>query len=151
VIRIDTAGVLPAPPRVVWDLITDWENQGDWMLEATNFEVLSPQRQGVGVEAAATISIAGLIVRDRVRVSAWNPPERLEIRHLGWVTGRGEFQLTSVDGDSTRVVWREELEPPLGILGDVGMSVLKPVMSRIFRRDLRILASLCRVAYESRA
>ena len=31
---------LPAPPEVVWQLITDWERQGDWMLEASDFVVL---------------------------------------------------------------------------------------------------------------
>jgi len=43
--------------------------------------------------------------------------------------------------------WREELNPPLGALGTAGMSVFRPLMSRLFKRDLRILESLCRVAH----
>ena len=34
----------PGPPEVVWDLITDWEHQGDWQLEARDFVVTSEQR-----------------------------------------------------------------------------------------------------------
>jgi carbon monoxide dehydrogenase subunit G len=144
-ITIDTSELLPAPPSVVWKLLIDWENQGDWMLEATDFVVLTSQREGVGVEAEATVSIGGLTTRDRVRVSAWEPERRLEIVHGGWVSGRGEFQLTP-RGDATHVLWREELHPPLGVIGALGLLAFRPVMARIFARDLRILQSLCRVA-----
>ena len=144
-ITIDTSELLPAPPSVVWKLLIDWENQGDWMLEATDFVVLTSQREGVGVEAEATVSIGGLTTRDRVRVSAWEPERRLEIVHGGWVSGRGEFQLTP-RGDATHVLWREELHPPLGVIGALGLLAIRPVMARIFARDLRILQSLCRVA-----
>jgi uncharacterized protein YndB with AHSA1/START domain len=146
VITIDTTGVLPAPPEVVWKLITDWEHQGDWMLEAKDFKVLTEHREGVGVEAEATVSVGGISTRDRVRVSGWDPPQRLEIEHAGWVSGRGEFKLTPVGQDRTHVFWREELNPPLGVLGTAGMNVFRPLMSRLFKRDLRILESLCRVA-----
>src|SRR5918992_384112 len=79
------------PPDVVWSVITDWERLGDWMLEASDFRVLSEQREGLGVEAEATIKIGGLKTRDRVRVVGWEPPRRLAIEHLGWVKGMGEF------------------------------------------------------------
>jgi carbon monoxide dehydrogenase subunit G len=144
-ITIDTTGTFPAPASVVWKLLIDWENQGDWMLEATDFVVLTSSREGVGVEAEATVSIAGITTRDRVRVSGWEPERRLEIVHGGWVSGRGEFQLTP-RGHATHVWWREELRPPLGVLGALGLLAFKPVMARIFARDLRILQSLCRVA-----
>ncbi|HEU4488190.1 MAG TPA: hypothetical protein VFS38_02760, partial [Actinomycetota bacterium] len=58
----------------------------------------------------------------------------------------GEFKLTPVGSDRTHVFWREELNPPLGLLGSTGMSLFRPLMSRLFKRDLRILESLCRVA-----
>ena len=135
---------MPGPPEVVWALITDWEHQDDWMLEASEFRVIGEQREGVGVEAEATIRIAGVSTRDRVRVVGWEPNHRLAIRHLGWVSGVGEIFLTPIDHDRTFVFWREDLEPPLGPLGALGMTGFKPLMKRIFARDLRILASLVR-------
>ena len=134
---------VPGPPEVVWDLITDWEHQGDWMLEASDFVVTSPQREGVGVEARATIRIAGIRTRDRVRVVRWEPPRHLAIVHLGWVSGRGDIELTAVDS-KTVVWWEERLQPPLGVVGALGLSLLKPVMRRIFERDLRVLGALVR-------
>ncbi len=135
---------MPGPPDVVWDLITDWEHQDDWMLEASDFVVTTEQREGVGVEAEATITIGGIKTRDRVRVVGWEPPKRLAIEHLGWVTGVGEIHLTPLGTDRTHLFWREDLSPPLGMLGALGMIGFKPLMRRIFERDLRVLSGLVR-------
>ncbi len=143
-VEIVITDTLPGPASVVWELITDWEHQDDWMLEASDFAVLSDQREGIGVEAEATIKIGGLTTRDRVRVSKWEPNHVLAIEHLGWVKGTGEFSLTPLTEWATSVEWRESLRPPLGAAGAAGMTLLKPVMRRIFGRDMRVLVSLVR-------
>jgi uncharacterized protein YndB with AHSA1/START domain len=143
-IEIDMAETMPGPPEIVWELITDWEHQDDWMLEASNFRVTSERREGVGVEAEATIRMGGLTTRDRVRVAAWQPGRLLAIEHRGWVSGRGEIYLTPLGRGLTHVFWREVLEPPLGIVGTAGLWVFRPWMGRVFRRDLRVLAALVR-------
>lgn len=143
---LEMGQVLPGPPDVVWHLITDWENQGDWMLEASDFVITSPQREGVGVEGEATVKIAGISTRDRIRVTRWEPQRRLGIAHEGWVSGGGELLLTPLDDGSTHIFWREDLYPPLGILGAIGLSIFRPLMKWIFERDLRVLASLVRAA-----
>lgn len=137
---------MPAPPPVVWRLITDWENQGDWMLEASDFKVISEGREGLGVEAEATVTIGGISTRDKVTIVGWEPDHRLAIRHEGWVEGVGEIFLTPINKDRTHVFWREELSPPVGMAGALGLSAFKPVMKRVFQRDLRVLAGLCRAA-----
>jgi uncharacterized protein YndB with AHSA1/START domain len=143
-VSIEVARTMPGPPEVVWELITDWEHQDDWMLEASDFVVTSQRRAGVGVEAEATIRIAGLTTRDRVRVVAWEPNRMLSIEHHGWVAGRGELHLTPLGASLTHLYWREVLKPPLGPLGALGLSVLKPLLWRTFERDLRVLESLVR-------
>jgi carbon monoxide dehydrogenase subunit G len=143
---IEMSETMPGPPDVVWALITDWEHQGDWMLEASNFEVIGNQRQGVGVEARATVRIAGIRTRDTIRVGMWEPPRLLVIDHLGRVKGTGEIQLAPIR-EGTRIRWRETLFAPkaLGPLGRLGLRVAAPLMRRIFRRDLRVLQSLVRL------
>lgn len=138
--------VLPGPPDVVWRLITNWENQGDWMLEASDFVVTSPHREGVFVEAKATVKIGLISVRDRIRVSAWEPNKHLGISHLGWVKGTASLRLTEIEKQSTWIDWTETLNAPMGWIGYVGLVIFSPLMRRIFRRDLRILESLVRVA-----
>jgi uncharacterized protein YndB with AHSA1/START domain len=147
-VRIEVADLMPGSREIVWDLITDWEHQDDWMLEASDFLVTSEHREGVGVEALATIRIGGIRTRDRVRVSVWEPPERLVIEHVGWVRGRGDIRLTAADLD-TRLTWVETLQAPLGIVGHLGLWLFAPLMRRIFRRDLRVLRGLVRARSRS--
>jgi hypothetical protein len=143
-VEIDMAETMPGPPEMVWELITDWEHQDDWMLEASDFRVTSARREGIGVEAEATIRMGGITTRDRVRVAGWQPDRLLTIEHAGWVPGRGEIHLTPMGRGFTHVYWREVLEPPLGIVGTVGLRAFRPWMGRVFRRDLRVLAALVR-------
>jgi hypothetical protein len=111
------------------------------MTEARGFRVLGDRREGVGVEAEATIRIAGITTTDRVRVSRWEPPAILEIEHLGWVKGAGYMELEPTDRVS-HLFWRETLRPPLGILGRIGMRLLSRTMRRTFQRDLGELKRL---------
>jgi uncharacterized protein YndB with AHSA1/START domain len=129
------------PPEAVWPYLVDWERLDRWMKEARGFEVIGEQREGVGVEAEATIRIAGITTRDRVRVSQWQPPVLLEIQHLGWVKGTGYMELSPTE-EGCNVFWREELFAPLGPLGRSGLRMISPIMRRIFRRDLRLLKGL---------
>ena len=147
----ETSAMIPAPPDVVWRLVTDWERQGEWMLEASDFVVTSPHREGLGVEAEATITIGGIRTRDPIRVIGWEPGHRLAIEHLGWVSGYGEIYLTPSGPGRSHVFWREELTPPLGILGAIGLSLFKPVMKRVFERDVRVLTRLAETAYRQEA
>jgi hypothetical protein len=154
-VAIVVAATMPGPPDLVWELITDWERQGDWMLEARDFVVTSAHRVGVGVEAEATVRIARITTRDRVRITGWDPPRRLSLEHVGWVSGTGDLILIPVGASETTVVWREafcapRLGPPEGAvarlgpvgLGRLGLLAFRPLLRRIFRRDLRMLAEL---------
>jgi hypothetical protein len=144
-----TTADLPGRPDVVWRLLTDWERQSDWMLEASNIVVVSPHREGVDVEAEATVRIGGISTRDRIRVDVWEPERHLGIVHLGWVGGRGDLRLTAVDG-RTHLDWREELRPPLGPLGALGIRLFSPLLARTFARDARVLTDLVREAAAGR-
>jgi Polyketide cyclase / dehydrase and lipid transport len=141
---LEMTGVLPATSEAVWALITDWEHLDEWMLEASDFVITSSQKEGVGVEGEATITMAGFRTRDRIRVSGWEEGRCLAIEHLGWVRGLGEMYLTPQGASETLLLWRETLWPPLGGVGALGLVLMKPVMHRIFQRDVRILIALAR-------
>lgn len=144
IISIHTAGILEGPPELAWELLTDWEAQSDWMLEMSDVVVVSPHREGVGVEAEATVRIGGISTRDIVRVDVWEPNVHLGIVHAGWVGGRGDIHLTPSEDGTTWMDWREQLVPPLGPLGAAGMRLFRPLMARIFRRDLKVLQGIVR-------
>jgi hypothetical protein len=111
------------------------------MLEARGFRLTGAQREGVGVQAEATVRIAGITTHDPIRITQWEPPRILEMDHLGWVKGTGYMELSPEDAGTT-LFWRERLVPPWGWLGAVGMRLVAPIMRRIFQRDLRVLREL---------
>jgi hypothetical protein len=120
------------------------------MLEASDFVVVSPHREGVGVEAEATVRIAGISTRDRIRVDVWEPDRHLGIEHLGWVGGRGDLRLKQTGAGTTHLDWREELRPPWGIVGAIGLRVFLPLLAATFRRDANVLADIVRKAAKGR-
>lgn len=132
---------IDAPPEQVWERIVDWEKLGSWMLEASEFRVDGPRREGVGTRATATIRIGGITTEDPIQVTRWEPPRVLEMQHLGWVKGFGVIRLFAKE-EGTHVFWREVLIPPWGPFGAIGMRVFAPLMRQVFRRDLGVLKRL---------
>ncbi|MGH2739134.1 MAG: SRPBCC family protein [Actinomycetota bacterium] len=137
VTRVDIA----RSPEIVWPYLVNWERLGQWMGEARDFRVVSAHRAGVGVEAEATVRIVGITTRDLIRVSHWEPPVILEMEHFGWVRGTGYMELSPTE-EGTHLFWREELVPPWGLLGAVGMWLASPAIRRTFRRDADALRNL---------
>lgn len=149
--RVDVVCTVAAPRELVWEVLTSWERQPEWMLDAKAVEVLTPQREGEGVTIRCPTRLLGATVQDVMRVTRWDPPGHLEVTHLGRViTGSGAFELRAVTG-GTEVRWWEEIRPPLGRLGQVGARALvRPVVSRIFSRSLARLAGLAEQAAADR-
>lgn len=137
-----TMGIdLARPPEEVWPYLVDWERLDRWMREGSDFRVVGDRREGVGVVAEATIRIAGISTRDRIRVTRWEPPAVLEVEHLGWVKGSGYMELSPTDHGS-ELFWRESFRPPMGPVGRIGMRLLSGTIRRIFGRDLAELKRL---------
>lgn len=141
---ISTTGELDGPPELVWDLLTAWERQPEWMLEMSDVVVTSEHRAGLGVEALATVKVGGISTRDVVRVDVWDPPRQLGLVHEGWVRGRGDMRLQPLPNARTRLDWTEVLFPPWGFAGAVGLRFFKPLLARTFRRDLAVLRNIVR-------
>lgn len=133
-----------APRRSVWEMLTDWERQPEWMLDAEQVVVLTPQRTGVGVMIRCPTNLFGVRVQDVMRVNEWQAPRRLGVVHLGRIiTGTGTFELTEESADVTRITWTEVITPPLGRVGEWGATVLVlPILRRIFARSFRNLAEV---------
>lgn len=104
--------VIKAPIERVWAALTDWESQGEWMLQTT-VEVTSKIREGVGTTIAAFTGIGKLGVMDHMEVTSWQPPHICDVVHTGKIIkGTGRFQLVKIDADTTRFDWSEEILAP---------------------------------------
>lgn len=141
--RVEVAREVNAPPSIVWGLLVDWERQVEWMVDAQDVEVASEVRTGVGVRLRVPTNVLGIRFEDVLEVTAWDEPQRLAVRHVGsLVTGEGAFELVpTLRG--TRVVWWEDVDPPLRVVGELGASLLvRPCLRWLFRRSLDNFARL---------
>jgi len=95
--RVETVVELPVPPSQAWDVLTDWERQADWMLDADRVTVRSSVREGMGVRLAVHTRIAGVpAFVEPMQVVGWDPPLRLTLQHGGPVSGTGTWRLDAV-------------------------------------------------------
>lgn len=136
--RIEASTHIEAPPARVWEVLTNWERQAEWMVDAHDVRVVSDHRTGVGVVIdCPTDVLAGIVVTDRMKVTRWEQERVLEVTHLGRVIkGFGAFELHATD-QGTHLVWWEEATAPLGGLGEaVAQVVVVPYVRRLFRRSL---------------
>jgi uncharacterized protein YndB with AHSA1/START domain len=142
---------IAAPAEQVWAALVDWESQGEWMLltdvvtEDGDGQV--PGAQGVGgrLSARTGIPLPGgrrLGVLDTMLITVWEPPYRVDVRHLGkFVRGTGTFEVVPREGSASTFVWTETLDLPLGRLGALGWPLVKPVMAAGVRLSLRRFAA----------
>lgn len=129
-----------APRERAWAELADLEDQPRWMHDAKRIRVLTPGPPGVGTRAEADVRILGVGVLDPVLVTAWEPPSRFAIAHVGRFAGAGEITLADEGGTATEVTWRETLRAPL--LPHVGGLLLGPLLRRVFQADLERLRDL---------
>ncbi|MDA3023749.1 MAG: hypothetical protein O3C70_03445, partial [Actinomycetota bacterium] len=62
------------------------------------------------------------------------------------------FELTPLADGGTRIGWWEEVDPPLGAIGELGAQLFAlPIIRRIFRRSLRNLARRAEEEHRDRA
>jgi hypothetical protein len=119
-----------APQSEVFEYFTAWTRQNEWMLgtevHITNPE-LDPHGRAVGSEIAAFTGIGFLGFWDPMRITVFEAPFRVDVVHLGRVVrGTGTMLVESTSATTSRFVWSEDLELPLGAFGAFGFAILKP-------------------------
>ena len=135
---VEERAAVAAPVEVAWEALTDWQGQSGWMV-LTRVTV-DPGGHRVGERLDAFTGIAGVGFHDRMEVTRWDPPRRVEVVHLGRVVrGAGIFEVRPAPGGAW-LVWIEDLDLPLGVVGRLGFAVLRPAFQLMLRRSLRRLA-----------
>jgi len=139
--RFEERALVRADPKRVWDVLTDWERQASWMPDVAWIRLVGSER-ALGARLEVRTKVFGIpLVTDQVRVTAWEPPRRLAIDHVGVVVGVGEWHLESTEG-GTRFVWYESFRMPPPILGDLASLLYSPFQRFMLRRSIRNLKRL---------
>jgi hypothetical protein len=141
VTTLSLAVTVAAPAAVVFDLVTDWPTQGDWMLGTSVLALDGAPGVGQRLEAVTGIGRWGLL--DTMVVTEWDPPHRAEVMHTGrLIRGPGVFEVVPTAIDSCRFVWSEHLELPFGGVGRIGWRVVGPAFAAGVRASLDRMARL---------
>ncbi|MGI9017431.1 MAG: SRPBCC family protein [Euzebya sp.] len=147
--RVEERVHIHRPLDHVWSVLTDWESQSEWMADAHSVTVTSPHRAGLGVTIRVPTDIAlGLVVMDEMQVTEWVVRRKIGVRHTGrFIKGTGAFELqptvTPAGGGGTLFTWSEQIDAPLGRLGDAILRYTAvPYVARVFRRSLRALKAV---------
>ena len=133
---------LPCRIEEAWTVLTRWERQADWMLDADEVVVRSSHREGVGVRLdvrTRLLQIPAFV--EPMEVVAWDPPRSLSIAHGGAVAGRGTWTLAPA-GAGTRFTWTEDVELAIPVVGALAAAIYAPVMRVLLGRAQRGLRTL---------
>jgi hypothetical protein len=140
-VTIEICTDIAATPEEVWAVVEQIQTHTRWMTDAERITFIGAQMQGVGTEFECLTVIGPLRTTDRMVVTEWQPGAAMGIEHRGAVTGRGRFTLAAT-AVGTRFCWREALTFPRWMGGPLGERVAKPVLVRVWRRNLERLRTL---------
>jgi uncharacterized protein YndB with AHSA1/START domain len=135
-IRVST--LIRAPRPVVWQAVRDIASHVRWMHDADRIRITSPRATGVGTTFVCDTRVGPFRLSDRMEVVEWRERRAMGIRHTGLVRGVGRFTLRTRPG-GTLFTWEERLRFPSWMGGRLGAIVAKPVLRRIWRRNLAAL------------
>jgi uncharacterized protein YndB with AHSA1/START domain len=135
--RVDASIDLPVPPELAWAFLTRWEDQARWMKDADRVDVLTTEREGLGVRLAVRTRVCGVpAFTEELEVTAWDPPSRLEIAHRSFLQGRGIWTFEG-DATGTNFTWVEDVSIPVPVLGELALLVYRPFLRTLMRGALR--------------
>jgi hypothetical protein len=135
-----------APAEAVWDYVTDWERQGEWML-GTRVRVTGGDGRGVGTTLHAITGVGPLGVVDTMDVVEFDGPPaaapwRAAVRHTGRVIrGEGFFEVVALGPQRSRFTFTELVDLPLGRLGRAAWPLAEPVVRAGFVASLKRMAA----------
>ena len=133
--RITVSVDIAAGVDAVWREASDLPAHADWMADAESIELLSDQRRGVGTRMKVASKLGPLRTSDVMEVVRWEENSLIGVRHVGLVTGIGEFAISPVAG-GTRFTWTEDLRLPWRLGGPIGAYLAKPVLRALWRGNL---------------
>jgi hypothetical protein len=131
-----------ASPERLWAVATDWPNQGRW-IPLTTARVVGdePAASGSRVEAWTGIGRVGFM--DVMIIEEWDPPRRLDLRHVGKIVrGSAGFVIEPLGNRGSRIVWWERVDMPFGPIGRLAWPIVALVSRWALRSTLRKLAGV---------
>ncbi len=142
--RITVSIDIATSPEQLWSILEPIERHVDWMADAVAIRFIGIQNRGVGTQFFCDTKVGPIKLVDQMSITSWEPGRRMGVKHIGIVTGTGEFTLSPInEGAGTSFIWTEELTFPWWLGGPIGAFIGgRIVLSAIWRRNLKALKKL---------
>jgi uncharacterized membrane protein len=138
--RLNESIVISAPPKLIWDYVTDPGNALHYMSGVTRWEVQGEQRIGCGARYRMLIKVGSAEVGGLIEVVEFNEPYDMAWSSVTGVDQRGRWRLRDAGNGRTRVELRFAYGVAgAGITGYVSELVAAPTLSSHLRRTLQQL------------
>ena len=140
--RIEVSTIINKPLEIVWDEVKIMENHVNWMQDAANINFLSENTSGINTKMNVLTKVGPIKLNDVITVTRWEEMKSIGVIHEGIVTGEGIFFLNSVDTDSTKFEWVEELKFPFYLGGPIGEIIGGLLLKQIWKKNLENLKNI---------
>jgi uncharacterized protein YndB with AHSA1/START domain len=141
-VRVALDVIIEADVQTVFNAITQWAEQGRWMV-GTRVEVREGDGRSLGSQVAAWTGAGPVGFWDTMTITRWDEPYRVDVLHTGSVVrGTGTMEVVALPQGRSRFVWSEDLDLPLGALGRLGWPLARPAFLAGVQRSLDAFARL---------
>ena len=138
--RLNESIVISAPPKLIWDYVTDPDTALHYMSGDTRWEVQGEQRTGCGARYRMLIRVGSAELGGLVEVVEFDEPRDMAWSSVTGVDQRGRWRLRDAGNGRTRVELRFAYGVAgAGITGYLSELVAAPGLSSHLRRTLQQL------------
>jgi uncharacterized membrane protein len=142
-VRVSAHTHVSAPPRAVWEVISDPTRQLSYMSGITRWEVIGDQPSGLGARYRMLLRVGSAEVGGLIELVEFAPPRDIAWTSVTGVDQRGRWRLREAPGGRTKV----ELRLAYGVAGSglggwVAEHVAAPTVRTHLRRTLEQLGRL---------
>jgi hypothetical protein len=131
----------PVTVERLWSELEQIDRHVLWMADAEKITFTTPQERGLGTTFTCLTKVGPISLTDVMTITSWETQRSMGVRHSGIVTGEGLFTLQSSASGST-LTWSETLAFPWWMAGKLGEIVAKPILTALWKGNLRRLAAL---------
>lgn len=128
--------------EVLWVELSQISRHVLWMKDAKRITFTSPIHRGVGTTFDCLTKIGPFKVVDAMDIVTWEEGESIGVVHKGVFRGTGVLAAV-VGPDGTSIVrWREEIQFPWFLGGDLTGFLALPIFKHLWRANLIRLSDL---------
>ena len=135
---------LSVSPQVLWEEMRHIDRHVNWMNDAVSITFLSATSEGIGTSFRCLTKVGPLKTQDVMTITHWEEEKNMGVEHVGLIKGSGIFSITG-HGDESTITWREELAFPWWALGPVGSFFAAPILTLIWKKNLKNLKAIVEV------